>query len=267
MHPEEPLRVMSFNVRQMDGNDGPNDWEHRKDLLVETIRKHRPHLMGTQEIFAEQAEFIRQGIPELSAFGSGRFGDSRDKHNSIFFDARRLSLIECGDLWFSLTPSVPGSADWGIPRPRMVTWGRLRRLDGKEILMLNTHMPYGRGAEVARHEATRVVLQAVAQLPADLPLFLTGDFNAAAGSDIYEMLTEKSTPNLRDAWKTAARTEGPEGTLNGFGQVSPRFADRRIDWILHRNAGATLRAETITRMRDGIYPSDHYPVCAEFSLA
>lgn len=260
---EDLLRVMSFNVRQMDGDDGPNNWNHRKDLLVDTVRMYSPDLLGTQEIFLEQAAYIRNMIPSYEWFGSGRFGDGRDKHNLIFFDSRRFSLLDSGDRWFSLTPDVPGSSAWGIPRPRLVTWGRLKDAAGAEILILNTHMPYGREAAEARRKSAAIILEMIAQLPIDLPLFLTGDFNSPADGEIHDMFGAC----LADARKTASRTLGPEGTLNGFGQLSERAAGRRIDWILHRNTGHTIEAETITHSLNGHYPSDHFPVIASFRRA
>lgn len=253
------LRVMSFNVRQMDGDDGEHAWEHRKDLLIETIQMHSPALLGTQEIFAEQSAYILDRIPSLQCFGRGRFGDDRDKHNKVFFDRGRFSLIDSGDAWFSSTPEIPGSSDWEIPRPRMVTWGRLRQTAGPDVLILNTHLPYGRAADEARRQSALVILHKIAELPAGLPLFLTADFNAPADGEIYAMLTSE----LNDAWKTAQETRGPESTLHGFGRFK---GSRRIDWILHRNAGLTLEAETITHTANGLYPSDHYPVSATFLL-
>jgi len=248
---------MTFNVRQMDGDDGAQAWEFRRNLLAETVRLHHPALLGAQEIFPEQTAFLLDRIPEFDCFGRGRFGDNRDKHNKIFFDRSRFSLIDCGETWFSRTPSISGSSDWGIPRPRMVSWGRLHDIEDKEILILNTHLPYGREAGEARRQSALLVLQQVAALPQDLPLLLTGDFNSPADGEIYGLLTGA----LEDAWKTARETRGPEGTVHGFGR---RITGRRIDWILHRNLGHTLTAETITHTADGLYPSDHYPVIATF---
>lgn len=250
---------MTFNVRQMDGDDGGQAWEYRRNLLAESVRLHSPDLLGAQEIFPEQTAFLLDRIPEFDCFGRGRFGDGRDKHNKIFFDRRRFSLIDSGETWFSRTPSIPGSSDWGIPRPRMVSWGRLREVEGKDILILNTHLPYGRKAGEARRQSALLVLDQVAALPQDLPLVLTGDFNSPADGEIYGLLTGV----LEDAWKTAQKTRGPEATMHGFG----RIAGRRIDWILHRNIGQTLTTETITHTADGLYPSDHYPVIATFLRA
>ena len=255
----EALRVMTFNVLQMDVEDEAHAWERRRDLLVETILMHSPALLGTQEIHAEQTAFILDRIPAFGCFGRGRFGDECDKHNKIFFDRRRRLLIECGDLWFSETPEIPGSSDWGIPRPRMVTWGKLRATSGHEILIMNTHLPYGRNADEARRQSTQVLLRKIQELPQHLPLFLTGDFNAPEGGEVYRMLTE----TLADAWITANERVGPEGTFHGFGKFK---GTRRLDWILHRNAGQTLTAETVAHTANGLYPSDHYPVCATFLL-
>jgi endonuclease/exonuclease/phosphatase family metal-dependent hydrolase len=250
------LRVMTFNVRQMDGEDGSQSWEHRKDVLVETIRRYQPALLGTQEIFAEQSAYILEHIPTLRCFGLGRYGDSRDKHNSIFYDQDRFSLLTCGEIWISRTPDVPGSLDWNIPRPRMISWGMLRDHEGGELFAMNTHLPYGRTADEARRQTARLIREKLATLPKELPVLLTGDFNAPAGEEIYTSLTE----DLRDSWKTAAIRSGPEETVHGFG----RFKGGRIDWILYRNIGDVLTAETITYTMNGLYPSDHYPVCAKF---
>jgi len=254
----ETLRLMTFNVRQMDGDDGPQSWEHRRHLLADTIVMHHPDLVGTQEIFSEQTAFLLEQLPEFDCFGRGRFGDHRDKHNKIFFDRRRFSLVECGESWFSRTPQIPGSSDWQIPRPRMVTWGRLRTSESTELLILNTHMPYGRSAAEARRKAARIVLEQIASLPVGLPLFLTGDFNASPDGEIHEAFAAV----LDDAWESASERRGPEGTMHGFGKV----AGPRIDWILHRNSGPALAAETITHTVNHLYPSDHYPVVATFSL-
>lgn len=255
----EHLQVMSFNVLQMDVDDPAHAWEQRRELLVETIQMYSPALLGTQEIHAEQTAFILDRIPAFACFGRGRYGDERDKHNTIFFDRRKFSLIDCGEKWFSQTPDTPGSSDWEIPRPRMVTWGRLRSTEGFEIIILNTHLPYGRRADEARRQSTYVLLQTIEKLPQHLPLFLTGDFNAPAEGGIYALLTEK----LEDAWITARETQGPEGTFHGFGRFK---GSRRLDWILHRNAGQTVGAETVTHTANGNHPSDHYPVCATFLL-
>jgi hypothetical protein len=70
---------MTFGERLMDGDDGAQSWDDRKNASLETIRLHRPALLGTQEIFPGQTSFILDCIPEPNGFGRGRFGDNRNK--------------------------------------------------------------------------------------------------------------------------------------------------------------------------------------------
>ena len=231
----------------------------RKDVLVETIQIHSPAILGTQETWDEQASYILSALPHYRAFGRGRFGDTRDKHNKIFYDARRLRLLDTGEIWISTTPTVPGSKDWDIPSPRMITWGKLRLDDNRDLMVMNTHFPYGRGADEARRQTARLILEEIAKLPPDLPILLTGDFNASPDGEVYRMLQ----PALKDAWTSATQTEGPEGTLHGFGRIQ---SGRRIDWLLYRNFARVLSAQVITHTARGLYPSDHYPIIADFEI-
>jgi endonuclease/exonuclease/phosphatase family metal-dependent hydrolase len=254
------LKVMTFNVRQMDGDDGPQSWPFRKDALIETIQLAGPAILGTQETWDEQSAYVLDRFPDYRAFGTGRFGDTRDKHNKVFYDTGRLALLDTGDFWISETPDVPGSKAWDIPSPRMVTWGRMK-LDGAlEFVLLNTHFPYGRGADEARRQTARLVLEHIAKLPPSLPVVFTGDFNARPGGEVYNALTAV----LHDAWTDAAHTSGPEGTVHGFGRFP---AGARVDWILYRHCARVLDAETVTHTSGGLYPSDHYPVAATLDFA
>lgn len=248
------LKVMTFNVRQMDGEDGDHAWEHRKDALIETIALHKPALLGTQETFPEQTAYILEHLPEYSSFGRGRYGDDRDKHCKIFYDRAQFQLLQSGEIWMSMTPDIPGSLAWDIPKPRMISWGRLRSLHGPELLIMNTHFPYGRTADEARRQAARLLLEKLEAVEPTLPVLVTGDFNAQAEGEIYQQLTQ----SLRDAWPDAQEQTGPTGTVHGFG----RFTGGRIDWILYRGDFQVLSSETITHTRQGLYPSDHFPVTA-----
>ena len=253
------LKVMTFNVRQMDGDDGAHAWECRKDVLADTIRMHRPALIGTQETWEDQTEYILSQLPHYRAFGRGRFGDSRDKHNKVFYDPQCLTVRDTGEIWISMTPDIPGTTAWGIASPRMISWGIMTLDSGPEICVMNTHFPYGRSADEARRQTARLILEKIASLPAEMPVILTGDFNAKTDGEVYQMLTTV----LRDAWTTADHTAGPEGTLHAFGKLE---ATRRLDWILYRHAWRVCFAETVTYTSRGLYPSDHYPVCASFDV-
>lgn len=253
------LRVMTFNVRQPDKDDGEDCWEARRDLLVDTIVDASPDVIGTQELFLVQAEYIVERAPQYSWFGSGRFGDQRDKHVGIFYRRDRFRVAASGDRWLSTTPEVPGSSSWNIIRPRQLTWGMFEGVDTGGFCMLNTHFPYRVCEQEARHHTALLINERLATVPSSTPVIVTADFNSPADGDIYRLLCG----GLRDAWCDAIVRTGPVGTLNGFGRVK---AERRIDWILYRGNWRVLEAETITAQRNGRYPSDHFPVIATFSV-
>ena len=248
------LTVMTFNVRQPDLDKGAQSWDNRRDFLVETILAAAPDLIGMQEVFALQAEYMVTHAPRYRWFGAGRFGDDRDEHVGIFYRPDALRLLAHGDFWLSETPEVPGSSSWDIIRPRQVTWGEFETPAGRRFHHFNTHFPYRSVEQEARRETAALLLRRMSGLS---PVLLTADFNSPADGEIHRTLTQ----DLDDAWLTAQRRSGPEATLNAFG--APHAA-RRIDWILYRATWKVLEAATIPAVRDGLYASDHFPVVARF---
>src|SRR4051794_4858958 len=81
-----PLRVMSFNLRYCEANDGPNCWTNRSALVVESIRRFDPDLLGTQEMLARQGEFLDEMLPSHQRVGVGRAdGASGGEFTGILF--------------------------------------------------------------------------------------------------------------------------------------------------------------------------------------
>lgn len=250
------LRVMSFNVRYPAKSDGVNVWEARRDLLVATIREKNPDLVGTQELFHEQGQYIVEHAPEYQWFGVSRRGDKTDEHMGVFYKPAVLRLMESGNFWLSETPETPASMSWNVSLPRMVTWGLFEvKATGKRFYFFNTHFPHRPQDDEARVECARVIRQRIAKLPKKAALVVTGDFNTDIDSLPYQTVSE----GLTDAWKTAGAKSGPQSTFHGF-QGTPR--EGRIDWILFRGFRRAAAAETITRNDGGRYPSDHFPVFA-----
>lgn len=259
-HPraDSDLRVMAFNVRVPVDSDGVNAWPHRRDHFVDTLHAADADIIGMQELHRSQADDIVARLPLYSWFGIDRRGGRTDEHMGIFFRRDRLRVIDLGNFWLSDTPAVPGSISWGHPYPRMVTWGLMERVaDGRRFYLLNTHFAY-RGEDVeARRKMAEAVAAFAARLPADIPVVVTGDFNATPDEPAYAVLTA----GLADVWTAAADRAGPAGTFHGFRGK----AERRIDWVLTRGF-ATRRAWTIAEPRAGRYPSDHFPVLADLRL-
>jgi len=250
----QTLRVMSFNVRTGIANDGLNDWDHRRDIMVRTIREQHPDVLGTQELNKFQGDYIVSKLPQYVWFGIGRHGDDGDEHMGVFYRTDRLRVIDSGNYWLSDTPNKPGSISWGNPYPRMVTWALFeRKTNGRRFYYCNTHFPYRDQDELARTRSAEEILAHLNALSATLPIVMTGDFNSAPDKLDHAVLTSL----LDDAWISAASRSGPEKTFHNFTGIP----DRRIDWILYRGFRA-LTAQTVTTQQNGRYPSDHFPVAA-----
>jgi endonuclease/exonuclease/phosphatase family metal-dependent hydrolase len=257
----ELLRVMSFNVRFPSKDDGPNLWEKRRDILVRAILEKGPDVIGTQELFHLQGEYIVEKAPAYAWFGISRRGNQDDEHMGVFYKKEKLRVVESGNFWLSEAPKTPGSISWDMSLPRMVTWALFQRLDsGARFYFYNTHFAHRREDGRARLESAKLIAQRLRALPGEIPVIVTGDFNAPAGNDVYETML---TPGFQDAWTTAPTRTGPETTLS-------RWTDsrdgNRIDWILYRGGPQPIEAETITYNEENRYPSDHYPVLAIFDF-
>lgn len=255
----QPLRVMTFNIRLIIDSDGANNWDARRDLVVEMLRTEDPDVIGTQELFKRQGDELVASLPQYAWFGEGRRGGDGDEHMGVFYRKDRLRVRESGNFWLSDTPDVPGSRTWGNIYPRMVTWARFERIaDGATFTLYNTHLPYRDEDEAARIRCTELIRAHLDRLDRKDKVILTGDFNTTPDSRVHAMLAAK----LTDAWTASPRRNGPEATFHDFtGQ-----ATRRIDWIMFRGVQAKS-AKTVTTHRDGRYPSDHFPVIVEFEVA
>ena len=258
----QSLRVMTFNIRYPTDQDGVNRWEARRDLVVDMLRKEDPDVIGTQELYKSQADELVSRLPQYEWFGGGRRGGTDDEHDDehmgVFYRKDRLRVQASGDFWLSDTPSSPGSITWGHPYPRMVTWARFERIgDGAAFTFYNTHLPYRGEDEAARLRGAELINKRLRELSPGDTVILVGDFNTLPESRTHAVLTS----NLADAWIASPKRSGPDATFHGF----TGRADRRIDWILFRGLTATA-VKTVTTHQNDLYPSDHFPVVAEFAL-
>ncbi|MDQ3439772.1 MAG: endonuclease/exonuclease/phosphatase family protein [Planctomycetota bacterium] len=256
------LRVMSFNCRVSTLFDLHNTWGLRKRLLVDTIQNFRPDLLGTQEVLAPQADFLREQLKGYGFVGVGRDDGKRGGEMcGIFFRSDKFEKLDSGHFWLSQSPSKPGSKGWGALFPRLVTWVKLQPRDGSATFCwFNTHLDAF--SSRARLNGAKLLRLRMATIARGMPVLVTGDFNADAGSDPYQELTSTKSPTaLSDTFRTvhAAGLEG-DGTRHAFrgGRGGPR-----IDWILASSNGFHTLDADIDHTRSGImFPSDHFPVTA-----
>ena len=262
------VRVMSFNIRYGTANDGEDRWEKRQDFLIDTIRAYNPDLLGTQEVLADQADFLKQRLPEYGFVGTGRDdGKRRGEFSPIMFRSDRFELLAHGQWWLSPTPEKIGSKGWDAALPRIVTWARLKdRPSGITFLYYNTHWDHQ--GNVARVESGKLMRKLIEDSRGDseLPVIVTGDFNSTEETPQYRTLSAGDGTGLKllDAYREVhPQRQSDEASFNGFKRTKQGM---RIDWVLHSPQWVAKGAAIDRTERNGHTPSDHYPVTAELEL-
>ena len=257
-----PLRVMSFNIRFNNPNDGADAWPHRKDRVAQLIRFHQADIVGVQEALKGMLDDLQERLPRHEWVGVGRAdGKEEGEFSAIFYRPRRLELLEHDTFWLSETPEQVASVGWDASMERIATWARFRdRLTGEIFYHVNTHFDH-RGEE-ARRESARLIVDRVREIAGNTPTVITGDFNAVEDSPPYEVLTGADA--FRDAFYASEQAPyGPNSTWNGFEEITP---GRRIDFIFVGSDVQVLQHGILTDAWDGRFPSDHLPVLAEVAI-
>ena len=247
------MRLMTFNLRFATPIDGPNEWEFRKDLVVEIILKHRPDLLGTQEGTVPQLLYLEQHLTGYLPLTAHRQVDPTCQYPTIFYRADRFQVQESSEFWLSETPQVHRSLSWGSAFPRMVTYGLFREPDrDTSFYFIDTHLDHV--SEAARREGARMIREFF--FPLNRPLILVGDFNEPPDGPVHRQLVQGDSP-LRDTWREVQPPAEEAPTQHGF-DGRPR-GDGRIDWILVTPPFRVRRVAMITDNHKGRYPSDHFP--------
>lgn len=244
------VKVITYNIRLSTGNDGDNSWQCRKHASVNMIRSEKPTLIGFQEMLSDQWSYLLESLPEYKMIGVGRDdGAKAGEYMAIFYRPDKVELLLWGTFWLSPTPDVP-SKGWDASYKRTCTWATFRSLDtGTTFAHFNTHLDH-QGA-VAQREGLKLVANKIKELvPADMPVFLTGDFNIPTDNEAFKMLEGE----LSDARKTSPESD-QRATYNAWGG-----REATIDHIFYRKATPYVFKVLRNENYGAPYISDHYPV-------
>ncbi len=250
------MRVMTFNLRFANPQDGPNRWEFRKELVVETILAYHPDLLGTQEGTVPMLEFLTVHLPGYRPLVEHREVDPTCQYPTIFYRSEAFQTKDSGEFWLSQTPQEHRSKSWDSAFPRMVTYGLFQEI-GRDLwfYFINTHLDHI--SELARFHGSRMIRDHF--LSQKKPMILVGDFNEPPDAQVYRQFIGEDSP-LRDTWR-ARHLAGEETPTQHQFNGDPRGS--RIDWILVTPPFLVKEVEIITRNQEGRYPSDHFPYLAE----
>lgn len=267
----DSVKVMSFNIRYNNPNDGEHAWPNRKAMVASVVNFHAADLVGMQEVLRGQLTELEALLPDYAWYGVGRdngaatvvnsgerAGENTGEFAPIFYRRDRLQLLDSGEFWLSEMPNEIASRGWDAALPRIATWAKFKdRQSGQDFIHLNTHFDH-RG-EVARVRSAQLILDKLAVLSDGLAVVVTGDFNVTPDSDAYAtMITGLEDTKL----KSESIPHGPDGTFGGFTVELGESMDR-IDYVFVGDDVKVLRYGVLSDQWNGRYPSDHLPVLAE----
>jgi endonuclease/exonuclease/phosphatase family metal-dependent hydrolase len=250
------LRVMTFNLRYREADDGPYRWDRRKALALARIRTFNPDLLGIQECSAgHQAAYLRRHLRDWTFQGvRAEDADWPVEMAPILVRRGAFETIATGHFWLSETPTVP-SKSWDADFTRTATWAELRHLEtGRSFVFLNTHVDY---QPQALKRSAQVLGKWIERTVRRVPVIVTGDFNADKRSPAYRRLTRSGM--LRDVFRKGNVLRADGGTFHGYGSLDPAPS---IDWVLVSRHFIAVSADIDRYVEKSQFPSDHYPVTA-----
>lgn len=261
------LTAMSFNLRYGTANDGKNSWYNRDHLVFKIFTDYKPMIVGVQEALLFQLEEITENIPGYKWFGVGRDdGQEAGEYSAVFYQPETLQLLEQGTFWYCDTPSVPGCTSYGNTLPRICTWGRFRHLPtGRSFHFYNTHLDHQ--SSISREKSSRQLTSHIQARGMQEPFMVTGDFNNPLETSAEIQILKDF--GFDDSFRVLFPNATEVGTFNGF---TGNKSGSKIDFVFTPRDSAIggkaslLKALIIHDHENGSYPSDHFPVYAQFVL-
>jgi endonuclease/exonuclease/phosphatase family metal-dependent hydrolase len=286
----QSLYVGSYNIRYKNNGDAEkgNGWEQRCPVLCAQVNFEHPDIFGAQEVLVGQMQDMLQQLDGYNSIGVGREdGKEAGEYAAIFYDTKKLKLLDQGHFWLSETPEQPGLG-WDAACTRICTWGLFKECNSLlSFYFFNLHMDHvGR---IARREAAKLVVERIRAITArqHYPVVLTGDFNVDQNDEIYTIFTTSGI--LKDSYEHARIRFAENGTFNSYDSelktisridhvfVSPEFNVDRYGvltncyWVPSDKSGEQMKGEHAPQeinfsKFERRLPSDHYPVFVHINL-
>lgn len=247
------MKFVTFNIRYDCGEDGINNFSNRKPLILKKIAEENPDIICFQEVLPHVAAWLKESLTDYYVIGCPRSETLEDEQVAIAYKKDRLNLMKMDSYWLSQTPYVPGSR---YPEqsicPRICNEVVMQdQTTGQVFRVVNTHLDHiGTAARSRGLEQILKVLDEEVFFP-QAPVIVTGDFNAAADSEELKII--RQAPGFADA------TADVGVTYHGYGKAE---CQEQIDYIFIKGGITCESVEKWTDVQDGIYLSDHYPICA-----
>ena len=240
------IKVCTFNLRINNAGDGINCFDNRFERIVDVIKREKPHVIGFQEGNDYMTSRLDACLDEYVFLGCGREKTYCGEGTYVAVLKRDFRVVSVENFWLSNTPTVAGSSFGGDHHVE----------SGKTFRFCNTHLDHK--GENARVLGMRLIIEHLKEHPESF--VLTGDFNARPESDVVREIS-----SYTHFGKTVTDTTSSiGGSFHGFGK---REVPTKIDYIftnLPCDPTESYAWEDVPE--NGVYLSDHLPICSFITL-
>ncbi len=258
------LRVMSFNIKNSRSDKGTiYSWDNRKEKVIQSIQFYKPDIIGLQEVFEEQLEYLAEQLsPQYSYRGVGRDdGVTEGEFCPIFY--KGLSCSQSDTFWYSDTPGKCSNT-WEMYLPRICTWINFKGY----IAFYNTHLDDR--DPIARERSFKLLLQQMDKTTPNSDIVVVGDLNCSHNSQemnvLKEYLVNSYWKKNKSLWNQSISYHGFTGkkrsllAFNGGRVIDHIMVSKNIDVVdsqlLYHNVGGHPKS----------YPSDHWPILTDLEF-
>lgn len=257
----QEVKVLSYNIKYDNVNDTVNNWNDRKEAMVELLDYYEPGIIGMQEVLDHQLTYLDENLSDYTFIGVGRDdGKKKGEYSPILYNTKKFKLLKNETFWLSETPHEI-SVGWDASMERICTYGVFVDIEsGKQFMVFNTHFDHI--GTVAREKSAELIVTKIKEINSNkLPVVLMGDLNLSPNETPIKFLQGALTDGQSITKKPFY---GPTGSFSGFDHN--RVLNNRIDYIFVENFEVLEYIHIDDRMENNKHISDHLPVFANLEI-
>lgn len=256
------MKVMTFNLKTDHMFVGKSKWEIRSEVVYEIFKDLNCDIVGAQEVNNNMYEDITKKIDEYNIIGNARSKRYFVERNNVFIK-KGHEIINEETFWLSKNPKKEGSSLWYSMFPRICTTA-LVDVMGRKVRVYNTHLDCLLPS--TRDFGLRKIAEFIEKnhIEEKIPIILMGDFNASPHSKLIKdfnsgAFNKKKFVAVQESNKELYKEDT-------FRHKRGRRKNVHIDYIYVTEEFNIKHAEIIKYNKNGVFPSDHYPLVADLEL-
>lgn len=244
--------IITFNIRRDSPDDGENNWEYRKDAIINMILDKKPSIICMQECMPHMWKYLYYtlknyyGEYSVDAFNKKSLLDSKlfiSEGIGILYDCEKYYCLDKGYI------KLHKGFGFDTKYWRICQYVKLvSMVTGEIFYVFNTHFEHK--TRDARHHACELIHNKIQEICKNYPVYICGDFNAEINwPNNLEPLVYNYKCSLNKCINKSM------GTVCGFGKPT-RI---NIDLCFYKNTEID-DSYILTDSYNSKYLSDHYPV-------